>query len=207
MAKAPSAAKITTDEADVIETITPKKLQRPPHLFIHDKGHWSKIRKQCDSKRIVILNVRNTSYPGLPEFIRPSRDTQSSIPYLLLEEGAQFFVVLRGVLKELPIEEVQKDLLIQNLPVQSVRRITNRVRKPLDLVLVTAKTTSIEKATKRTFFNSTSVYSITGIKVEQPHKKSIPGQCFNYQLYGHLSKNCYQRTRWVKCLGDHVTAA
>ncbi|GBP35559.1 hypothetical protein EVAR_17421_1 [Eumeta japonica] len=44
------------------------------------------------------------------------------------------------------------------------------------------------------------------IKVEQPHKKSIPGQCFNCQLYEHSSKNCFQKAHCVKCLGDLGTA-
>ncbi|GBP20747.1 hypothetical protein EVAR_14472_1 [Eumeta japonica] len=116
-------------------------------------------------------------YPGLPEFIRPTRDGQSRISYILLE----FRVILRGVRKELPIKEVKQDLIIQNIPVQSVRRITNRAREPLDLVLITSNTTSIDNATKR--------------------------QCFNGKLYGHSSKNCYQRVRCVKCLGNHGTTA
>ncbi|GBP70011.1 Nucleic-acid-binding protein from transposon X-element [Eumeta japonica] len=57
------------------------------------------------------------------------------------------------------------------------------------------------------FYNVKAVCSLTGIKVEQLHKKSIPGQCFHCQLYGHSSKNCYQQARCVKCLGDHGTTA
>ncbi|GBP82703.1 hypothetical protein EVAR_64591_1 [Eumeta japonica] len=94
-----------------------------------------------------------------------------------------------------------------NLPVQSVRWITNHAREPLDLVLVTSNTTSLDNATKRSFYNIKAICSLTAIKVEQPHKKSIPGQCFNSQLYGHSSKNCFLRVRCVKCLGDHGTAA
>ncbi|GBP24158.1 hypothetical protein EVAR_10382_1 [Eumeta japonica] len=60
-AKAPTAAKVATDEADVIATPTPKKSQKPPPLFIHDKGRWSEIRKQCVSKSIAISNARNTA--------------------------------------------------------------------------------------------------------------------------------------------------
>ncbi|GBP69392.1 hypothetical protein EVAR_54811_1 [Eumeta japonica] len=87
------------------------------------------------------------------------------------------------------------------------RRITNCTREPLDLVLVTANTTSIDKATKRMFYNVKTECSLTRIKVEQHHKKSIQGQFFNCQLYGHSSIICYQRVRCVKCLGDHGTTA
>ncbi|GBP66983.1 hypothetical protein EVAR_49958_1 [Eumeta japonica] len=61
--------------------------------------------------------------------------------------------LVRGVPKELPIEEFKEDLIIQNLLVQSERQITNCAREPLDLVLVTANTTSIDNATKRIFYN------------------------------------------------------
>ncbi|GBP49352.1 hypothetical protein EVAR_27054_1 [Eumeta japonica] len=37
-AKAPTAAKVATKEADIIVTPTPKKTQKPLPLFIHDKG-------------------------------------------------------------------------------------------------------------------------------------------------------------------------
>ncbi|GBP31284.1 hypothetical protein EVAR_31409_1 [Eumeta japonica] len=84
---------------------------------------------------------------------------------------------------------------------------TNRARETLDLVLVTSNTTDLNNTTKHSFYNIKAVCSLTGIKVDQPHKKSIPGQCFNCQFYGHSSENYFQRARCVKCLGDHGTAA
>ncbi|GBP81418.1 hypothetical protein EVAR_59420_1 [Eumeta japonica] len=188
------AATVTIVEDDVIETITPKKLQQPPPLFIHNKGRWSEIQKPA-----VIPDFQTLT--ALLPTLKVAYHTYS------LKENHEYRVVLRGVPKELPLEEAKEDHLIQNLPIQSVHRITNRACEPLDLVLVTANTTSIDNATKRTFFNITSVCSLTGIKVEQPHKKRIPGQCFDCQLYGHPSKNYYQRARCVKCLGDHGTTA
>ncbi|GBP92437.1 hypothetical protein EVAR_63187_1 [Eumeta japonica] len=53
-----------------------------------------------------------------------------------LKEERELRVLLQGVPKELPIEEVKENLLAQNLPVQSMRRITDPARKPLDLILV-----------------------------------------------------------------------
>ncbi|GBP73696.1 hypothetical protein EVAR_51609_1 [Eumeta japonica] len=44
---------------------------------------------------------------------------------------------------------------------------------------------------------------LRGTRWSSPTKKSVPGQCFNCQLYGHSSKNCFQRARCVKCLGDN----
>ncbi|GBP78374.1 hypothetical protein EVAR_25710_1 [Eumeta japonica] len=104
-----------------------------------------------------------------------------------LKEDHEFRVVLRGVL----VEEVKEDLIMQNLSVQSVWRITNCTREPLDFVLVTTNT-STNNATKRMFYNIKALCSFTQIEMEQPYKKSIPRQCFDCQLYGYSSKNCYQ---------------
>ncbi|GBP26109.1 hypothetical protein EVAR_15122_1 [Eumeta japonica] len=210
---APTAPTVTFDEADDIVPPAPIKSERPSPLFIRDKGRWSEIRKQCDSKSIVILKGRN-SIKGLkkPATVTDYRNLSALLATLKvayhtysLKEEREFRVVLRGVPKKIPIEEV-KDQIAQDLPVQSVRRITNRAREPLDLVLLTADT-GIDTATKRSFYRIKAVCSLSGIKVEQPHKKSIPGQCFNCELYGHSSKNRFQRARYIKCLGDYGTAA
>ncbi|GBP97660.1 Nucleic-acid-binding protein from transposon X-element [Eumeta japonica] len=112
----------------------------------------------------------------------------------------------RGVPKEIPVDEVKEDLVAQSLPVQSVRRILNRFRKPLDLVLVSGTAEANDKATKAAFFKIRSVCSLSGVKAEQPRKRALPGQCHNCQSYGHSSRYCYHSARCVKCLGDHGTA-
>ncbi|GBP60377.1 hypothetical protein EVAR_91413_1 [Eumeta japonica] len=70
-----------------------------------------------------------------------------------LKEEREVRVVLRGVPKKLSIEKVEEVLIIQDLPVQSVLRITNRTRELLDLVLVTANTAFIDNTTKLMFYN------------------------------------------------------
>ncbi|GBP34180.1 hypothetical protein EVAR_30733_1 [Eumeta japonica] len=132
-----TAPTVTLDEADEIVPPAPVKPQRPPPLFIHDKGRWPVIQPASAT------DFRNLS--ALLATLKVAYHTYS------LKDEREFRVVLRGVPKEIPIEEVKEDLLTQDLPVQSVRRITNRAREPLDLVLVTANTgTDIE--TKRSFY-------------------------------------------------------
>ncbi|GBP05725.1 hypothetical protein EVAR_5062_1 [Eumeta japonica] len=70
-----------------------------------------------------------------------------------LKEKREFRVVLREVPKELPIEEIKEYLLAQDLPVQSVRRITNHAREPLNLALVIFYTSAIDNTTKCSSFN------------------------------------------------------
>ncbi|GBP51963.1 hypothetical protein EVAR_80058_1 [Eumeta japonica] len=113
---------------------------------------------------------------------------------------------LRGVPKELPVDEVKEDLLSQHLPVQSVRRKLNRFRERLDLVLISGTAEVNDKTTKAAFFKIRSVCSLSGVKGEQPRKRALPGQCHNFQSYGHSSRHCFHSARCVKCPGDHGTA-
>ncbi|GBP21789.1 hypothetical protein EVAR_10968_1 [Eumeta japonica] len=112
-----TAPTVTLDEADDIVPPAPVKPQRPTPLFIHDKGRWSEIKKQCDSKGIVILNGRN-SIKGLkiqPAFVTDFRNLSALLATLKvayhtysLKDEREFRVVLRGVPKEIPIEEVRR---------------------------------------------------------------------------------------------------
>ncbi|GBP50498.1 Nucleic-acid-binding protein from transposon X-element [Eumeta japonica] len=115
-------------------------------------------------------------------------------------------VVLRGVPREIPIDEVKEDLRSQNLPMQSVRRILNRSSEPLDLVLISGTAEANDRATKATFFQIRSVCFLSGIKAEQLRKRALPGQCHNCQSYGHSSRHCFNPACCVKCLGNHGTA-
>ncbi|GBP86482.1 hypothetical protein EVAR_53834_1 [Eumeta japonica] len=106
--------KVATDETDVITMPIPKKTQKSPPLCIHDKDRWLEIRKQCVSKNIVISNARNAAkglkvqLAAIPDFrnlcallatLKVAYHT-----YFLMKER-EFHVVLRGLPKELPIEE------------------------------------------------------------------------------------------------------
>ncbi|GBP55034.1 Chimeric ERCC6-PGBD3 protein [Eumeta japonica] len=106
--RVPTAPTVTFDEAD---DIVP-----PPPL------------KQCDSKGIVILHGRNsikgqkiqpasvTDYRNLSALLATFKVAYHTYS---LKDEREFRVVLRGVPKEIPIEEVKEDLLTQDLPVQS----------------------------------------------------------------------------------------
>ncbi|GBP89501.1 Nucleic-acid-binding protein from transposon X-element [Eumeta japonica] len=50
-----------------------------------------------------------------------------------------------------------------------------------------------------------NVCGLSGITVEAPYKKGIPGQCHRCQLYGHAATNCHAPPRCVKCLDPHWT--
>ncbi|GBP83959.1 hypothetical protein EVAR_62401_1 [Eumeta japonica] len=72
----------------------------------------------------------------------------------LLEEECEIRIVIRGVPKEISVEEVKGDLRSQNLPVQSICRILNHSREPLDLVLFSGTAEVNEKALKAAYYET-----------------------------------------------------
>ncbi|GBP28332.1 hypothetical protein EVAR_11794_1 [Eumeta japonica] len=95
----PTAIAVAIDEADVIAPRIPKKLRRPPPLFIHDKGRWASKFNRRPSRTFAI-------YPPF------SRHLKFAYYIYSIKEEREFRVVLREVPKELPIEEVKEDLLV-----------------------------------------------------------------------------------------------
>ncbi|GBP84189.1 Nucleic-acid-binding protein from transposon X-element [Eumeta japonica] len=184
-AAAPATAKSVSDKADV--TDPPSSAPRgpkPPPMFVQNKDRWTELRKRCAEKKIQISQARNSAL-GLKLQAKTVADFKNLQNLLVsynfkfhtysLKEEREIRVVLRGVPKEIPVDEVKEDLQAQNLPVQSVRRILNRSREPLDLVLVSGTAEANDKATKAAFFKIRSVCSLSGVKAEQPRKRALPG--------------------------------
>ncbi|GBP93016.1 hypothetical protein EVAR_24106_1 [Eumeta japonica] len=55
------------------------------------------------------------------------------------------------------------------------------------------------------FKNLNQVCGFSGIRMEAPHKKGGPGQCYRCQQYGYAAANCHTYLRSVKCLVLHWT--
>ncbi|GBP67583.1 hypothetical protein EVAR_98637_1 [Eumeta japonica] len=72
------------------------------------------------------------------------------------------------------------------------------------LGLVLAILESSDRA-KDIFKDLGNVCGLSGIVVEPPYKKGMPGQCHRCQLYGHAASNCHAQPRCVKCLVPHCT--
>ncbi|GBP37599.1 Nucleic-acid-binding protein from transposon X-element [Eumeta japonica] len=164
-------------------------------MFVQNKDRWTELRKKCADKNIQFSQARNSAQ-GLKlqaKSIADFRNLQNllvsmkiSFHTYSLKEEREIRVVLRGVPKEIPVDEVKEDLLSQNLPVQSPRPTTRRLKPPSSKLGAYAP--------------------LSGVKAEQPRKRALPGQCHNCQSYGHSSRYCFHSARCVKCLGDHGTA-
>ncbi|GBP09534.1 hypothetical protein EVAR_76547_1 [Eumeta japonica] len=126
--KVPTAPAVTIDEADVIV---------PPLRKNPNDRHLLSFTIRADARGLKIQPATVPDFRNLSALLATLKVAYHTYS---LKEEREFRVVLRGVPKEIPVEEVKEDLIAQDLLVQSVRRITNRARDPLDLVLVTANT-------------------------------------------------------------------
>ncbi|GBP86552.1 Nucleic-acid-binding protein from transposon X-element [Eumeta japonica] len=130
---------------------------------------------------------------------------KSGIPFhtYALEEERKVKAVLKGVPVEIDTEDIKADLVRHEYPiVQVVHRMHRRDGTAVGLVLAILNKT--DGATD-IFKNLANVCGLSGITVEAPYKKGIPGQCHRCQLYGHAATNCHAPPRCVKCLDPHWT--
>lgn len=190
-----------------------KKQPLPPPLFVHDKSKWTEVSNRMSVKKINFSSARNTQ-EGIRVQVPSSSDYREltkllksmNVPFhtFTLPEEKKLRVILRNIAKEVPSEAISEDLKSQGFPVLEVHRMhRGKTLAPYDMVLVILDLTPEGKA----IFNLKTCCSLSGLKVETPHKKGPPGQCHNCQHYGHSSRNCFAKPRCVKCLGDHGTAA
>ncbi|GBP06443.1 Nucleic-acid-binding protein from transposon X-element [Eumeta japonica] len=123
-AAAPAVAKNSiSDEADVTAPPTPApRGPKPPPMFVQNKDRWTELRKKCADNNIQFSQARNSAQ-GLKlqaKTIADFRNLQNLLVTLKisfhtysLKEEREIRVVLRGVPKELPVDEVKEDLLAQ----------------------------------------------------------------------------------------------
>ncbi|GBP48359.1 Nucleic-acid-binding protein from transposon X-element [Eumeta japonica] len=154
----------------------PPKIKSPPPIYLRDK----------DFRNLNSLLIK------------------SNFPFhtYALEEERKIKTVLRNIPLEIPMDCIKSDLENQNYPVFAVHRMHHRDGTEIGLVLAVLHKSD---TAKDIFKFPPRVCGLSGIIVEAPYKKSGPGQCFRYQLYGHAAQNCYAQPRCVKCHEPHAT--
>lgn len=188
-----------------------EKIKTPPPIYLRDKAAWNHVSRAITDQKIAYSHARSTAVgikitvptPGdhrrLTTFLR-----SKSFEYhtYALEDERHLRVVIRGIPREITPEQIIGDLKSQNIPVIDVHRMYNHLtKKPYELVLVIIELTPAGKKV----FDLRTITGLSGIKIETPRNKGIPGQCHRCQMYGHSARNCHARPRCVKCLGDHET--
>ncbi|GBP36380.1 hypothetical protein EVAR_87959_1 [Eumeta japonica] len=101
-------------------------------MFVQNKDRWTELRRRCAEKGIKFSQARNSAQ-GLKLQAKTVADFKNLQNLLVcykfkfhtysLKEEREIRVVLRGVPKEIPVDEVKEDLVAQNLPVQSERML------------------------------------------------------------------------------------
>jgi hypothetical protein len=209
-AKANSGSPRPQSPVNRTQVTEPRRPGTPPPIFVQDKSAWNKISAALTASKINFLHARATA-AAIKVQVATADDHRALTKYLRdnhfgyhtysLPEERVLRVVIRGLPKELATSDILADLVAQGYPARDIHRLYRRDRSPLDLTLVILDLTPEGKA----IFQVKAICHISGIKIEVPHKRGMPGQCHNCQLYGHAARNCFARARCVKCLGDHAT--
>ncbi|GBP83890.1 hypothetical protein EVAR_36538_1 [Eumeta japonica] len=182
----------------------PPRVKPPPPICLRDKSKWNHIASECSRLHINYNKAQNTrnginiTMSSIDDFRKlNSYLIKSDIPFhtYALEEERKVKAVLKGVPVEIDTEDIKADLVRQEYPVQAVHRMHRRDGTALGLVLAILNKT--DGATD-IFKKLANVCGLSGITVEAPYKKGIPGQCHRCQLYGHAATNCHAPPRGNK---------
>ncbi|XP_061385207.1 uncharacterized protein LOC116776805 [Danaus plexippus] len=190
---------------------TPPRTTAPPPLYIRENNKWDQLSQIFIEKKIHFTSARPTNM-GIKVQVSTAVDHRRMTALLrergteyhtyALEEERRLTVVIRGMPCEIPTDSILSDLKSQGLPAQAVHRMYRPTNKrPFNMVLVHLDNTKEAKA----IFNIRTVCYLSGLQVELPRGRGIPGQCHRCQCYGHSARFCNARPRCVKCLGDHGT--
>lgn len=190
-----------------------KNSERTDFVILSDKREWPTVSKLLAQRGIPLVSSENHD-EGIKITVKGSEAyravcrvfTELSLYFRRRPIGNErdYRVVIRGIPKEFTESEVKQSLEAQGVPVRSVHRLHNKRRGKYDIVLVKIDP---ESESRKTIFAVKEVCMLSGLRIEQPHKRMWVGQCHNCQFYGHSQKGCFARPRCVKCLGDHATRA
>ena len=116
-----------------------------------------------------------------------------------LAEEKELKVVVKGVPKSVPIEEVEQSLKDQGFAFSKVNRMKNR-NGDLPMVLVNAPKSDEGK----------KMYDIKNIgyvavQAEAKRRQSDARQCYRCQRFGHVAYRCNFAEKCVKCAGNHAS--
>jgi len=201
-----------TEEMTGIEqaVVDEPRVKLPPPIVVRDKSKWTFVTRKLDLRNLRFTKAKNLAdgisvqaasiddFRGITKFLE-----EEKIPFhtFQLQQDKPLKVVIRGIPADVDTEPLKAELKEKGLPVIAVARMSNRLKKPMPLLLVTL---SREQKAKE-IFNLTSL-SYLRVSVESPHKK--PGtvsQCHRCQRFHHAQRGCRAEPRCVKCGQQHHT--
>ncbi|GFW49837.1 nucleic-acid-binding protein from transposon X-element [Trichonephila clavipes] len=141
-----------------------------------------------------------------------SPDEHRIVTDYLKEISEEFYVIdppdsrpLKVVIKGLPISteigEIQEDLTSQGFGVEKVAQLTrSKTKSPLPIFMVELE----KKPDSPDIFKMKKCCCLT-VQVDAFNRRPGVSQCYNCNLFNHSSKNCFMRTRCLKCGESHRT--
>ncbi|CAH1978508.1 unnamed protein product [Acanthoscelides obtectus] len=99
--------------------------------------------------------------------------------------------VIRGLPREMSVNDIKEDLVSQGIADAEVQQMTSRTtKKPLPLFLV--KTKMPEKLAE------IQRLAMLTVSFERKKNSTEPSQCYRCQRYGHTQRNCRLAERMSK---------
>ncbi|GFU80987.1 nucleic-acid-binding protein from transposon X-element [Trichonephila clavipes] len=146
-------------------------------------------------------------------FVSPkSPDEHRIVTDYFKEISEEFYVIdppdsrpLKVVIKGLPIsteiDEIQEDLTSQGFSIEKVAQLTrSKTKSPLPIFMVELE----KKPDSPDIFKMKKCCCLT-VQIDAFNRRPGFSQCYNCNLFNHSSKNCFMRTRCLKCGETHRT--
>ncbi|GFX50724.1 nucleic-acid-binding protein from transposon X-element [Trichonephila clavipes] len=187
----------------------PPVLKSPPIMFKHKKANYKQIVKNLN-KDFPDCDVKLAG-KYLKIFCKSS-DEHRIVTEYLKEKSEEFYVIdppdsrpLKIVIKGLPISteigEIHEDLTSQGFCVEKVAQLTrSKTKSPLPIFMVELE----RKPDSPDIFKMKKCCYLT-VQVDAFNRRPGVSQCYNCNLFNHSSKNCFMRTRCLKCGESHRT--
>ncbi|GFT82439.1 putative RNA-directed DNA polymerase from transposon BS [Trichonephila clavipes] len=175
----------------------------PPIMFKHKKANYKQIVKNLN-KDFPDCDVKLAG-KYLKIFCKSS-DEHRIVTEYLKEKSEEFYVIdppdsrpLKIVIKGLPISteigEIHEDLTSQGFCVEKVAQLTrSKTKSPLPIFMVELE----RKPDSPDIFKIKKCCYLT-VQVDAFNRRLGVSQCYNCNLFNHSSKNCFMRTRCLKC--------
>ncbi|GFV60735.1 uncharacterized protein TNCV_4092581 [Trichonephila clavipes] len=179
-------------------------------MFKHKKENYKTIIKDlnkdfpnCDAKLAgKYLKIFTTS-----------TDEHRIVTLYLKEKCEEFYVInppdsrpLKIIIKGLPVSteigEIKADLTTQGFHVEKVAQLTrSKTKSPLPIFMV-----ELERNPDSPEIFQLKKCCYLAVQVDNCNRRPGVSQCYNCNLLNHSSKNCYMRTRCLKCGEYHRTS-
>ncbi|CAH2021655.1 unnamed protein product [Acanthoscelides obtectus] len=170
-----------------------------PPINIEGTADWSSLSRMMNSKGIQFSKAR-TAGTSVKVFTNTPADYRQLVALLesikrpfftyQLKEDRMDQRVIRGLPREMSVNDIKEDLVSQGIADAVVQQLTSRTtKKPLPLFLV--KTKMPEKLAE------IQRLAMLTVSFERKKKSSEPSQCYRCQRYGHTQRNCRLAERCV----------